>query len=273
MPVYNAEKYLSESIESVLNQHFVDFELIIIDDGSTDNSKSIAASYRDKRIRFVENRHHYIESLNKGMSIASGKYIARMDADDVMLPNRLQIQADYMIHHPNIDICGSWMKTFGQNEFIVKTLGDHCEIIRGALQCTPLLHPTVMMKQSIISSFPMIDGIYQVYNEQYIYAEDYKLWIDLIMKGYQFANIPQILLSYRLSEAQVTQLKQKEMAERTYLIQHEYMEYAIEQLTAKKEVYYEVLNNSIELFNNDSLSFDDLRSIVYILFKYGLMKK
>ena len=94
MPVYNASRYLRDCIDSILSQSFTDFELLIVDDGSTDDSVEIIRSYSDSRIRLIENKHDYIGSLNLLLQEARGKYIARMDADDVMLPNRLTQVSD-----------------------------------------------------------------------------------------------------------------------------------------------------------------------------------
>lgn len=104
MPMYNASKYLRECIDSVLAQTFKDFEFLIVDDGSDDDSVEIVKSYHDDRIRLIENTHDYIGSLNMLLDEARGKYIARMDADDVMMPERLQVQLEYMESHENIDI-------------------------------------------------------------------------------------------------------------------------------------------------------------------------
>lgn len=117
MPVWNATKYLPQSIESILNQNFDDFELIIIDDGSTDRSVEIVNSYRnrDRNIVVCENPHNFINSLNTGIALSRGEYIVRMDADDIMLPDRLEVQFCFMEENPEIDVCGSWMEIFGAN--------------------------------------------------------------------------------------------------------------------------------------------------------------
>ena len=114
MPVYNAARYLTECIDSILAQTFTDFELLIVDDGSTDNSRDIVRSYHDKRIRLIENRHDYIGSLNKLLDEAKGKYIARMDADDVMMPYRLAAQFGYMEKHIEVGVLGGGFQQIGQ---------------------------------------------------------------------------------------------------------------------------------------------------------------
>ena len=112
MPVYNGEKYLRESVDSILNQTFTDFELLIINDGSTDSSMEILNSYSDSRIRIVTNEVNLrlIKTLNKGIDLATGEYIARMDCDDIADPKRLEIQLQYMEKHPDVAVCGTGVK-------------------------------------------------------------------------------------------------------------------------------------------------------------------
>lgn len=115
IPMYNAARFIKDCIDSVLSQSFQDFELLIVDDGSTDNSCAIVNSVRDNRIRLIRNQHDYVGSLNMLLDEAKGKYIARMDADDVMYPNRLSIQYEYMENHPDIDVIGGRMAVFKQS--------------------------------------------------------------------------------------------------------------------------------------------------------------
>lgn len=266
MPVYNAQEYLCQSIDSILKQTFTDFELIIVDDGSTDNSTKIVYGYKDPRIHLILNEHNFIQSLNIGVTAAIGKYVARMDADDIMLPKRLQLQYEFMENNPNIDISGSWMQSFGQQEYVMKNATYYKDILCLAILHPPLYHPTIIMKRDIISSFPILNNISQFYNEKYTYAEDYHCWIELIKMGFVFANIPEVLVKYRCSNSQVTAIKQKEMSACTFKIQNEYIEYVMESIVKKDNEYYDILENLIELFNKDKLSFSDLKQIVYIVY-------
>lgn len=203
MPVFNAENYLHESIGSILSQTFTDFELIIIDDGSTDSSRDIVKSYPDNRIILIENPHNFIRSLNSGINVSRGKYIARMDADDCMLPHRLEIQYQYMEDNPDIDICGTWMETFGDRSQIVKTSVKHDDIALHLLKGNSLCHPTVIMRKDALRRCKSYPNLYQL---KYIYAEDYKLWVDLIKNGLKFANTPEVLLQYRISQKQASRI-------------------------------------------------------------------
>ena len=170
MSMYNASAYLREAIDSVLNQTFTAFELVVVDDGSTDNSVDIVKSYHDRRIRLIENTHDFISSLNKGIDATVGKYIARMDADDAMLPHRLETQLRFMETHPDIDICGSWAECFGAKQYAMKYETDHEQIIASLLLKNPVINPTTMLRRSAFESHPILR-----YSYDYPYAEDYQL--------------------------------------------------------------------------------------------------
>lgn len=195
MPVYNSQQYLSEAIESILNQTFSNFEFIIINDGSTDKSEEIILSYTDKRIVYIKNATNLqiVESLNKGLSIAKGKYIARMDADDISLPQRLKKQFLFMEKNPNIAVLGSWYETFGDSHEIFRPLPSDCEIKTKLLFDSPFSHPTVMFRASSLMHFS--------YTNQYNKAEDYALWISM-SPTCTFANLPEVLLMYRYHQNQ-----------------------------------------------------------------------
>ena len=113
MVVYNGEKYLVECVNSIINQTFSDFELLIIDDGSTDNSLGIIQDFKDWRVRVVRNKHDYIGSLNLGLKESRGEYIARMDVDDIMERYRLEEQIAILDAYPEVAACMCWAKTFG----------------------------------------------------------------------------------------------------------------------------------------------------------------
>src|ERR1017187_7276972 len=115
MPVYNAAPFLREAIDSILNQTFKNFELLIINDGSTDNCEEIILTYKDPRIRYIKNETNIklISTLNKGIKLSKGKYIVRMDADDISFPDRIEKQVNYMETNPAIALCGTWFSSFG----------------------------------------------------------------------------------------------------------------------------------------------------------------
>ena len=194
LPVYNAEKYLKEAIESILSQTFIDFEFIIINDGSTDNSEQIILSYTDQRIRYVKNEKNLklIATLNKGIRLARGKYIVRMDADDVSLPKRIEKQVRFMEAHPNVGVCGTWFKVFGEikRPYIVILPEKDWQLKAGLLVSCPFAHPSVIMRKSTLLDNKIF------YDERFYRLEDWGLWVSLA-KVCDFANIPEVLLDYR----------------------------------------------------------------------------
>lgn len=215
MPVYNSEKYLKESIQSVLSQTFENYEFIIIDDGSTDNSIQIIKSFKDKRIKLVRNTHDFIDSLNLGLKLSGSKYIARMDADDIMMPARLEVQYKFMEENQHIDVCSSWHKCFGDRNSVYATNRvNHDEIIESMIFCNPISNPTTMFRKSIIDKNNIR------FNHQFAYAEDYKFWVD-VSKVARFEIIPEILLKYRISENQLTTQKNKIISSLTKKIKRE----------------------------------------------------
>lgn len=214
MPAYNAEKYIKEAIDSILAQSFSDFEFLIINDGSTDKTKEIIKTYTDPRIRLVNNETNLrlIKTLNKGIDLARGEYIVRMDADDISLPDRLKIQIDYMDKHPGIGISGAWTKSFGNNKNIIsKRLTKPKEIEANFLFHTSIAHPTVIMRTNLIKK----NKLY--YDENFPHSEDRELWSRTV-KYFQLSNIPKVLLLYREHNQSVSHVYsdiQKQSGEKT----------------------------------------------------------
>jgi len=185
MPVYNGERYLREAMDSIIAQTFYDFEFLIIDDGSTDNTSDIIHSYRDGRIQGIEN--------------AQGQYIARMDSDDISMPGRLFKQVLFMEGHPEIGVCGSWVNTIGEwyQGQLWELSTEPEEIKCRLLFCTTLSHPSVMVRKKVLETSGLrYDGAYK-------HAEDYKLWMELA-KVTLLANIPEPLVQYRFNQNQVS---------------------------------------------------------------------
>lgn len=193
MPVYNSENYLKESIEGVLNQTFKDFEFLIINDGSTDRSVEIIQSYDDDRIRFINNQDNkfYMKRLNEGIEIAQGKYIARMDSDDICLPERLQKQVEVLDKNPDVGIVGTFWQMFGSRDNLVEVPQNHDDIKVFSIFHSPFGHPTVMFRKSMFNEFSLR------YSEDFPFAEDYELWTRAL-KYFKGANINEVLLNYRV---------------------------------------------------------------------------
>lgn len=207
MPVYNAEIYLKEAIDSILGQVYKNIELIIIDDCSSDNSVKIIKSYDDNRIRFIRNEVNLKQprTRNKGISLANGKYIANMDADDISLPERIAKQVAFMEKHTEIDVCGTAIKCFGGAfERIWKYPVESRELLAWSVINSPFAHPTVMIRKSSIEKYKI------QYSVDFKYAQDFELWSRLALQGCKFHNLPDVLLHYRESETGVGRSHKRE---------------------------------------------------------------
>lgn len=193
LPVYNSEKYISEAVQSILNQTLPDFELIIINDASTDGTVQALKRFTDKRIWLVNNEVNLglVKTLNKGLDLATGEFIARMDADDVAHPLRFQKQIDYLRRHTDVDVCGTWAYTFGSNNYVRQPAEKHENIKAHLLFINEIIHPTLMIRRGSLLHH---NGRF---NEAFVKCEDYELWINLIDKM-KFATLPGVLLSYRI---------------------------------------------------------------------------
>lgn len=201
MPVYNGERFLRGALESILSQTFTDFEFLIIDDGSTDQSAEIVRTYNDSRIRLVQNESNLklTASLNRGLSLARGEYIARMDADDVCMPERLEKQVRFLDENQHVDILGTDVEMIdhagalwlGSKPFRLPR--KHGAIRWMLYFVCPIYHPTVMMRRTVMDS---LDG----YSLDFPYAEDYDLWLRAAAQV-QIGNVPDILLKLRIHES------------------------------------------------------------------------
>lgn len=202
MPAYNAEKYLREAIDSILTQTYKDFEFIIINDGSTDRTKEIIQSYSDPRIIYLENEKNsgICVTLNKGLDAARGRYIARMDSDDISMPERLAVQVDYLDQHPNVGVIGSYLQLIdenGANKYIFEFSPDPDECYINMIFATSVGHPSVLIRKSCLKENNL------EYEEYFRGMEDFYLWWQLA-KHTQISNIPRPLLYYRCHGSQVT---------------------------------------------------------------------
>ncbi len=199
MPVYNGEKYLRQAMDSILNQTFTDFEFLIINDGSKDGSVEIIEAYDDPRIRLVHNEQNLklVATLNKGIDLARGEYIARMDCDDISLPERLARQVAVMDKYPDVGVCGAWA-------WVIDSAGKVFDKIKTPVgrklasfywRPSPFVHPTVMIRSAILKQ--------NKYDQRFADAEDYALWLSLC-RVTGFYNLAEFLLLYRVHPASVT---------------------------------------------------------------------
>jgi glycosyltransferase involved in cell wall biosynthesis len=197
LPVYNAEKYLNEAINSILFQTFTNFELIIINDGSSDRSEEIIFSFSDDRINYIKNETNLglIETLNKGISLSKGKYLARMDNDDISMPERLEKQVAFMESNPEVGVLGTSfynINKFGEIESKTIFPVSHSLLCWSLCFFSPIAHPTVMFRRDVVIN---ANG----YNLEMLHCEDYDLWHRLSNKT-RLANLPELLFKLRKHE-------------------------------------------------------------------------
>lgn len=194
MSVYNGMPYLKEAVASILNQIYKNFEFIIVDDASTDSSWQYLKSLKDKRIKLINNPKNLglAASLNKGLKVTKGDYIARMDADDISLPNRLKTQIDFLKKNTKVDVCGTWVRKInekGEKIGLEKRPTGDLSIKRHLGWYPSIIHPTMMAKKSF---FEKLKG----YDPKYDFAEEYELLMRA-RKNFNMANIPRELLEWR----------------------------------------------------------------------------
>ncbi|MDD3012238.1 MAG: glycosyltransferase family 2 protein [Candidatus Gastranaerophilales bacterium] len=255
MPVYNSEKYLKESIESILNQTFKDFEFLILNDGSTDQSVNIIESYSDSRIRLIHNEQNLglISTLNRGIDLSQGKYIARMDSDDISFPERLEKQFKLMEEKKDIGICGTLFQVFGKHNYIPNH-PENTELIKAYLIFGCYIgHPTIMIRKSILEQHDL------KYDDNFKHAEDYELWTRVI-KYSKFTNIQEILLHYRSHDSQICQKFTQIQSQNLRKIHFNYL----------KNLGFEPSENEIGIHNavieqryKDDISFKEKARILY----------
>jgi glycosyltransferase involved in cell wall biosynthesis len=224
IPVYNAEEFLSDTIDSVLVQTFSDFELLLMDDGSTDRTAEIIKSYQDKRIRYIPCPHDFIATTNHGFELAEGKYIALLDHDDLMVPRRLQMQYDYMEAHPNVAACGGAMHTFGK-QFTKWHLKEMMmeEMMPIQLLHSPVMNPTGFVRREFLLRHKI------VHQRGYSFATDFKFWFEISKVG-KIVNLPQIFTLYRMSDRQTHVKFRKQLHRGEMKIRWEVLEYLLAHL-------------------------------------------
>lgn len=260
---YNAEAVIASAIDSVLAQTYRNFEFIIVDDGSTDGTRQVIRRYQDSRIKLVACKHDYIRSLNTGLRKCTGKYIARIDADDMMVPHRLAAQVDVMESDPDIAVCCSWGTTFGETE---KMIGHH---VRGyidnayfwLLTGNYLMHPSAMIQRDFLR-------MNRIYYKNYPFAEDYKLWTDIARKGGKIYVLPEELLKYRVSREQVSFKHHDKQSATRVRIQQEVVEQLLEQLEhAEKRRLRHLYATMLRLNLANLLQGDEILFMMYKLLR------
>lgn len=212
MPVYNAKAYLAEAIESILHQTYENFELIIVDDGSTDNSWEVIKKYRARNPKKIKIFHlakqvNYAGNgaVNYGLKYARGEYIARMDSDDIAHPERLEKQVNFMLNNPYVILVGSQAKLIdikGKVFGVKKVPTDHKKIYDAYGMVHPIIHPSCMIRRSLLPD-PN-----RIYEDKYGVNSDYYTFFRFLNRG-RFANLDETLLKYRIHEGNFSLQKPK----------------------------------------------------------------
>ena len=203
MPAFNVDiPVLEESVNSILSQTFRDFEFIIIDDCSTNGFYSFFKEFQDERIRLIRNTEHLgiTKSLNIGFREARGKYIARMDGDDISLPTRFERQFAFMESHPDVIVCGTNVEFFGMTSanYIRKITDMETYRVELLFGNPGPMHPTAFFNRELLQRYQI------AYDEKLEYAQDYGLWVEISRLG-QVAILEDILLRYRMHDYQISQ--------------------------------------------------------------------
>ena len=237
MSVYNGEDYLREAIDSVLGQSFRNWELIVINDCSTDSTADILSQYaaRDERVRVYTNEVNLRlpSSLNKAMTFARGRYIARMDADDICLPDRLEKQYAFMEANPDVALSSCRFMTLKNGIIASGGCGGKCDhnSVKALLLVTnPILHPGIIAKADVMKSLG--------YDKKFTCTEDLELWTRFVMAGYQVRIQPEYLMIYRLHDKQITATTLEKQHNEVLAIQKTFYGKFLEPMTGKMEKIY-----------------------------------
>lgn len=240
--IYNADQTISNMIESVINQTYKDFELILINDGSTDTSLEIIKEYiqKDNRIILIDKKNSGLtKSLNLGLKKAQGKYIARLDADDIWLPNKLEQQVAYLEAHKEYALVGTAYNEIDDNGKIIYDkqrtilLNSYEDILNNIEKLNPFFHSSVLFRREILETVGF-------YNETFKYTQDYEYWVRIISK-YKVANLTQVLASRRYSENMISIIKEKE--QRIFAVKSKLL--AIKRLNKPLSSYKYLINDII----------------------------
>lgn len=216
LPVYNCEEFIFETVASILNQTYKDFELIIVDDFSSDNTVSVIEKFKDFRIKLIKKEKNtgYTDSLNYAISIAKGEYIARMDGDDVCVSTRFEKQVAFLENNPDVVLCGTAIKFIGLDNGVKIYPLSHDSIKIKLCFGTPFCHPSVMGKKQVFLQAP--------YDKKFEPAEDIHLWSRIVNVG-KVVNLDEVLLHYRAHSNQVSVSNREIQKQNSFFVRMEYL--------------------------------------------------
>lgn len=250
LPVYNGEKHLKAAIDSMLIQSYQNLEVIVIIDGSKDGSAAITRAIGDDRIKLYENPQNLglIGALNRGLSLAEGKYIARMDQDDLSRPERIQKQVEFMESNPDITVCGTNYRTFGAEEVDSDFPTSHSDICIGLHFESCIGHPTAMFRrQDLVKN--------NLQYPDFKDTEDWAMWFSIYQAGLKLANLKDILLDYRIEGQSTTPQDRKTRKEQFFKM----YDYILNDLPGARtendlELHWALKLGDVQLVNRQSIS-------------------
>lgn len=253
MPVYNGEKFLEETIESVLNQTFTDFKYIILNDNSTDASLEILQKYqvKDDRIVIVNKAENVgpANLRNEGIAMAETNFVALIDADDIAMPTRFEKQIKVMEANENLGLCGTWFTIFGdKKEKVIRHSVTHEELKVQMLNNCGIGNPTVMLRKDLLGDIK--------FENQFVPAEDYGMFCEFINKA-EFYNIPESLLRYRWHPNNISQTKEENLRKSEVLIKKRQLE-NLGIASGNKDFQYYI--NAVSL--KRKLSFEEIKETI-----------
>ncbi|MDG0888952.1 glycosyltransferase family 2 protein [Paracholeplasma manati] len=249
MSCFNAEKYIAETIKSIIVQTYVDFEFIIIDDNSDDKTVDIIKGFQDKRIRLFINEENrgLTVNLNFGLKQAKGEYIARVDSDDVFIKNKLEVQKKYFDRNPEVGLIGTNAYIYGTKK-VIKMPITYSQILGSITLYNPFIHSSIMVKKDVIMKY--------LYNELFRHSQDYELWSRLVFNE-KVININKPLLKYRIHENQIS----KKLETSQNVLSSEIKSNIIEKVMTLSENHKKIFINSLQLMNVKSVVLKDVKKV------------
>ena len=249
MPVYNAAKFLRDAVGSILKQSFSDFEFLIIDDGSTDGSQSIISSYKDSRIKFVQNEKNFgvAKTLNRGLDLSRGEYIARMDADDISKRHRLRKQIRFMEENPEVGVSGTWIRLFGDQPRVIERCPVGASVVKSYLLFdNPMSHSSVIMRRAAMEQFHLR------YDPFFKRTEDFDLW-SRASEFFAMDNLPEVLIRFRVHGASVTSTTQDVMTQQTEKILARLLKRVGVEPTSEELKFHHIVGHGRRLYSRDDI--------------------
>lgn len=242
MPVYNREHYVKGAIESILNQTFKDFEFIIVNDGSTDNTLDILQSYNDNRIKILDNEENkgIVYSRNRGLQVAKGKFVSMFDSDDIALPEKLEVQHKFLSENPNFGMVGAWVKFIDENG---KLTGGKWKLPKPNNQIPAIMlfrnyfvQSTILIRREAIPK----GG----YSTGYDIVEDSKMWFEVSQK-FKVANFHDYLVHYRVHSGNISDMGEKHLKNSKKLFKYIFKSINIEPTEEELSTHYLIKNNKL----------------------------